>query len=296
MIGATQNQILFSIIIPTYNRADFVCLAVKSLLQQDYPNFEVIVVDDGSTDKTRELLSEIGDPRLLYYFKTNAERGAARNFGAGLSRGDYINFFDSDDIALRNHLTTAKQQIIEKSLMVFHTGYQTVANGKVEKIIRHTGNLNPLIVRGNILSCNNVFIRRDVAMDNPFSEERALSGSEDWLLWLQLIAQYTIFGCGEVTASIVQHKGRSMQQANGTNTMLRANSLICHLKDDPRFQGIYGDHIPRIEGCVMMLAALDFAIEREIMASLKCLYKAVMTDFQLLFSRRFLAVIKNLVH
>jgi glycosyltransferase involved in cell wall biosynthesis len=72
---------LFSIVIPTYNRAHLITKTIESVLAQEDGDFEILVVDDGSSDNTGEVVSRIFDPRLTYFRKENAERGAARNFG-----------------------------------------------------------------------------------------------------------------------------------------------------------------------------------------------------------------------
>lgn len=90
---------LASIIIPTYNRADEVVEALDSALAQDYPNFEVIVVDDGSTDDTRECLQVYIDRnQIKYVYKDNGGCASARNEGLRHATGGYIAFLDSDDI------------------------------------------------------------------------------------------------------------------------------------------------------------------------------------------------------
>ena len=71
----------FSIVIPTYNRAQLVSECIRSVLKQTFGRFEIIVVDDGSTDTTEESVKAITSDRLFYYKKNNEERGAARNFG-----------------------------------------------------------------------------------------------------------------------------------------------------------------------------------------------------------------------
>ena len=72
----------FSVVVPTYNRSHLVGKTIDTILSQDYPSFELIVVDDGSTDNTEEVLKKYsGDNRFRYYKKENGERGAARNFG-----------------------------------------------------------------------------------------------------------------------------------------------------------------------------------------------------------------------
>ena len=87
-----------SVIIPSYNRAGVIEKAVRSVLNQSYTALELIVVDDGSADNTKQVLEEIKDSRLRYVYQANAGACAARNHGASLARGKYIAFHDSDDI------------------------------------------------------------------------------------------------------------------------------------------------------------------------------------------------------
>jgi glycosyltransferase involved in cell wall biosynthesis len=95
----TNERILVSAIIPTYNRGYIVGKAIDSILNQTYDNIEVIVVDDGSTDNTLEKLKEYGD-RIRVVSQTNSGPAAARNHGIAVSRGEIIAFLDSDDIWL----------------------------------------------------------------------------------------------------------------------------------------------------------------------------------------------------
>ena len=87
----------FSIIIPTYNRANRVCKAIESVLSQTYKNWELIIIDDGSTDNTKAVCQQFEDKRITYVYQENSERSAARNKGIALARGKYIGFLDSDD-------------------------------------------------------------------------------------------------------------------------------------------------------------------------------------------------------
>src|ERR1017187_8226572 len=90
---------LVSAIIATYNRAYIVCEAVESILNQTYKNIEVIVVDDGSTDNTQEILKQYGG-RIHVIYQKNSGPAAARNRGIRESRGEIISFLDSDDLWL----------------------------------------------------------------------------------------------------------------------------------------------------------------------------------------------------
>tara|TARA_B110000459_G_scaffold16407_1_gene15951 strand:- start:25 stop:891 length:867 start_codon:yes stop_codon:yes gene_type:complete len=94
----------FSIILPTYNRANLLPKAIESLINQDYKDWELIVVDDGSSDNTKEVVEAFDDPRIQYVYQENAERSAARNNGIRLAKGRYIGFLDSDDQFHEKHL------------------------------------------------------------------------------------------------------------------------------------------------------------------------------------------------
>lgn len=93
-----------SVIIPTYNRAHFVADAVASVLSQDFPDFEVIVVDDGSTDSTAAAMAQFNDPRLVFMQQENRGRSQARNRALEMARGRYIAFLDSDDLYMPGKL------------------------------------------------------------------------------------------------------------------------------------------------------------------------------------------------
>lgn len=102
-----MDNIFFSIIIPTFNRATFLNKTINHVLSQTFLNFEVIVIDDGSTDDTFYVIDEISkkDNRIFYFYQNNAERAVARNNGASKARGKYLIFLDSDDFfSSKDHL------------------------------------------------------------------------------------------------------------------------------------------------------------------------------------------------
>ena len=185
-------MIKFSIVIPTYNRGSFIHKVIESLLNQTYKNFEILVVDDGSTDNTQEIVEQFSDSRVTYLYKENGERGAARNYGAQKSTGDYINFFDSDDLAYPNHLETAFRLIEQENHPpVFHLGFDIKdLQGKIVRTPDEIVDINKQLINGNVLSCNGVFIRKDIVQKYPFNEDRELAASEDYLLWLTLASEF----------------------------------------------------------------------------------------------------------
>lgn len=94
----------FSIIIPLYNKENFVLNTLKSVMNQNFQDFEVIVVDDGSTDKSAEKVRELDNPKINYFRIENQGVSNARNFGIQKSNADYICFLDADDYWFKNHL------------------------------------------------------------------------------------------------------------------------------------------------------------------------------------------------
>lgn len=93
-----------SVIIPTFNRRDYITASIQSVLQQTFLDFEIIVVDDGSTDGTADLVAAISDERLVYIHQENRGRSAARNRALSIARGEYFAFLDSDDLYLPGKL------------------------------------------------------------------------------------------------------------------------------------------------------------------------------------------------
>ena len=291
------DNILISIIIPTYNRAHIIGQTIKSLQNQIFKDYEIIVVDDGGKDNTKMVIEEYNDNRIRYYWKENAERGAARNFGAKLAKGKFLNFFDSDDIAYDNHLKTANDFIsLNPSIVAFHTSYDWKDTNlkNIGSSVIHIGELNKKIYKNNICSCNNVFIRKQEFDNLKFSEERILSGTEDWLLWLQIACRYSFIGLKNVTSSIIQHDQRSMILASGDSTLARAIVLEHCIYNDE----VLCNHHTIIKSAiaeVFFLSALFFSIEKKRTESIKFGLKALKLRPTIVFTKRTLAILKYLI-
>ena len=128
--GANQDP-YFTVVIPTYNRGSLLPRAIDSVLGQTFTRFEVIVVDDGSTDNTAEVMAGYSDPRVRYIRIDHGGTGAARNAGGQAARGVWLVFLDSDDEALPNWLATAHVAVRDDTLDVLCCALRTVdANGQ----------------------------------------------------------------------------------------------------------------------------------------------------------------------
>ena len=207
----------FSIIIPTYNRAHLISETLDSVLSQSYPYFEIIIVDDGSTDNTKQVIESRynNDERIKYYFKQNEERGAARNFGLKQSKGDYAIFFDSDDLMKPCYLAAMAEVIEEnKNICLLAGHYNFIENNKNETPapIRYLTNGwydRNYFLSGNILACNFCIRIKDKSF-RFFPEEKELASMEDWLFLLSNLEGKKIFIKKEVCLSMRQHDERSM--------------------------------------------------------------------------------------
>ncbi len=105
---------LFSVVVPVYNRAALLGVALRSVLAQTEQDFEIVVVDDGSNDNPLRVVEAIGDPRIVFVQQENRGGGAARNAGIDKARGHFVAFLDSDDIYLPHHLV-AMRRLLENA-------------------------------------------------------------------------------------------------------------------------------------------------------------------------------------
>jgi glycosyltransferase involved in cell wall biosynthesis len=121
----------FSVIIPVFNRADEIRSSIESVLRQSFEDFEIIVVDDGSTDETAAVAGSFTDPRIKYIFQENKERSAARNNGIKNASGEYICFLDSDDIFYPEHLAALHEAIVADGMQkALYKTMMHYANGR----------------------------------------------------------------------------------------------------------------------------------------------------------------------
>lgn len=104
----------FSVIIPSFNRVEILPQTIETVLDQTFSDFELIVVDDGSTDGTSDLISEHPDERIHYVYQKNAGVSTARNKGANISKGAYLVFLDSDDFVSKDWLNDFYLEIIKQ--------------------------------------------------------------------------------------------------------------------------------------------------------------------------------------
>ena len=125
-----MNYPFFSVIIPTYNRADTIQASIKSVLNQTFENHELIVVDDGGTDNTEKIVTGFQDNRIKYIYQPNSGVSQARNTGAAHARGRYLLFLDSDDSFTPQYLEKLNEEFLQGRFVIGFGFARTVdANG-----------------------------------------------------------------------------------------------------------------------------------------------------------------------
>jgi hypothetical protein len=186
----------FSVVIPAYNAADTLEEAIDSVLAQTRPDFEVIVVDDGSTDDTAAIAAGYADPRVRVYSQQNAGPSAARNRGIAQAVGEYVSSLDSDDLWLPDYLAEMGRALEENTRADFaytrawildaSDRFRTVATGAWH---RPSTSMLPRdqFVAELLQECfvNAPTIRR-TALEQVGGYDERISHGEDWELWLRL--------------------------------------------------------------------------------------------------------------
>ncbi|KPA11621.1 glycosyltransferase-like protein, family 2 [Candidatus Magnetomorum sp. HK-1] len=184
-----------SVIIPVYNRPVFVKEAIQSVLDQTYPDVELIVVDDGSTDETAHVLNQFGNAIRVIH-QQNQGVSAARNTGIHNSTGTWIAFLDSDDIWLPEKLTKQMQYVLATpNTLICQTEEIWIKNGKrlypKKKHKKKSGMIFEHCLPLCIVSPSAVMIHKDLFKEYGSFDE-SLPACEDYDLWLRISCKYPI--------------------------------------------------------------------------------------------------------
>ena len=193
-----QAAPLVSVVIPTYNHAHFLGRALQSVLDQTYKKWEVIVIDNYSTDKTEEVIRNFVDPRITYLkFHNNGVIAASRNKGIRAAKGEWIAFLDSDDWWTIDKLQACFDCINDQVDFIYHKLENVSDQPRLlrRKIARSWQVKSPvftdLLLKGNAIANSSVVVRKSLlAQIGGINESAKMIASEDYNAWLR-IAQLT---------------------------------------------------------------------------------------------------------
>jgi len=195
-----------SIVTPTYNRARFIREAVESVLAQTMPNWELLIVDDGSTDDTREVLaSYLADERIQYIYQPNQGQSVARNAALAKARGEFVGFLDSDDLW--------RAQKLERQLSIFEAqpdvhivhGDESIIDEhgleiSQENMRRYSGNIAAQLLADNSVSITTALVKRE-CFDEMGLFQASHGVADDYDLWLRFSVRYRFYYESGIVAS-----------------------------------------------------------------------------------------------
>jgi len=187
-------SVLVSIVIPVYNGAEYIEKTVNSILSQHYSNFELLLVNDGSSDNSKEIINSLilKDNRIKAYHNENGGVAAARNYGIDKAEGEFIAFCDQDDFWLPTKLSKQVPLFQNKEVGLVYCG--AIADyshlNKQDKPSfdnKYRGNVFDKLIQVNMFTCCTVVARKSLLQQTEaFDDDRDLMGVDDWLAWLKL--------------------------------------------------------------------------------------------------------------
>jgi glycosyltransferase involved in cell wall biosynthesis len=218
-----------TVIIPTYNRAQFIADAIRSVQAQTVTDVEIIVADDGSTDNTAEIVSGFGPSVTYLCLQHRGQPAASRNSGLRYARGEFVAFLDSDDLYFPHKLALQMAAfdahpgvgLVYSDACFFHHDPARPIGHRLDGLPKPTGNVFPTLLTCNFLSTTTVLIRRScLDVVGEFDENPEFIAVEDYDFWLRIAAKFPIvFAPGAVGAIRHHNQNISLRVAMNWRTL-----------------------------------------------------------------------------
>ena len=190
-----MNEVLVSVVIPVYNSEQYITECIDSALTQTYQNIEIIIVDDGSTDNTVNIISEYNNELIKLFHQKNAGSGAARNHGIEQASGTWIAFLDADDIWLPDKLQKQLEHCSDLDWshtdLYLHGDVYPRHTKTTELTPKHSGFILKNLLVENSIGTSSVIIKKEILQKlGAFNTD--LRALQDWDLWLRVAAENQI--------------------------------------------------------------------------------------------------------
>lgn len=221
-----------SVVMPTYNHAQYIKQAIDSVLGQTYEHLELIIIDNFSTDKTEHIVRSCNDARITYQqFANEGIIAASRNQGIGVAKGDYVAFIDSDDVWFADKLEKQMNLAIEyPDLGMLYSKFSILSDDEEnERIVgpKHNvyqGHIYALLLKSNFITSSSTVVRKDILDKlNGFDEASELRCSEDFDLWLRIAKDYP---AGFVPEVLGQYRKHADNQSATDDRLQKALNVI----------------------------------------------------------------------
>ena len=283
---------LFSVVVPSFNREDHIGRCLESLVRQSCKDFEVVVVDNASTDGTVDAVLSF-DGRLdvkVLVNDSNRERSFSRNRGAEHARGVFVVFLDSDDELRPDSLELAAAFVEADPDRRFFFQRLTIVDESgatvYEPVVRKSHTMQRTLAEGNPLSCSGVFVERSLFLEHRFDEAPELVGSEDWHCWIRIAAEHEPVVCPGGGALLVDHSSRTISSDSWQDAEKRFAHLTADLLADPATRGYLAPHRSLFHGTQAHYVAVKAAGQSAFRTSLVRFGRAIRHHPGLMFTRR----------
>ena len=233
-MSASADSTLFTIVVPTFDREHHIGRCLGSIARQSCKDYDVVVVDNKSTDRTVEIALAFSDRIKIDVLvnDSNRERSYSRNRGAAHAAGRFLVFLDSDDELRADSLERAAAFIEADSERRFFFQKLTIVDESgatvYEPTVSRRHSMCRTLAEGNPLSCSGVFVERPLFLDHRFDETPALVGSEDWHCWIRIATEHEPVVCPGGGALLLNHFSRTIS----SDTWQEAEERFAHLTSD----------------------------------------------------------------
>ena len=219
---------MISVITTTYNYDEFIVEAIKSILNQTFKDFEYLIIDDGSTDRTEYLIKSINDDRIKYYKINHRGRAAALNFGLTKAQFEIIALMDADDIADPTRFEQEMLLLKNQNQFIFCES-AFFKNGKVKYILKSPKNINELklkiLLHGHLNNSSALFYKNHIIENQGYTE--TLGAYEDYELWLRLLNKSEF-----IIISNFFHYVRLHKKSLTTSNQSKLKNILYNIQED----------------------------------------------------------------
>ena len=283
----------FSVIIPLFNKEKFIEATLKSVLNQTFIDFEILIINDGSTDNSATIIEGFDDPRIRYFLKENAGVSSARNDGIEKAQSNYISFIDADDYWYPDFLEEMfkiiqnypQQKVfsaaieIETSKKVIPASYSIVRTNDCEIVNYFTASSKETVI------CTSCAVFHKSIFEETGNFDITVKSGQDTDLWIRLGMNYPVVFSWKILARYIYDENSLSKNKNYLNKKINFSKFEQQEKTNPRLKKF------------LDLNRFSLAIKSKLIAddeNFNCYYKAI--DLKnITFKKRFLLAMPSLI-